>query len=414
MAATTSGPRVAPLLRNLALLSASVIVCSACLELGLRATHLFGARVSWATPDPVLGYRFVPGAAYWSIQESNHPISGSINRFGWRDREWSVTKQAGSYRIAILGDSFVEAMQVEADSTFLALAEAALTSATGHPVELMNFGRSGYTQSEELLVLEREVLRFAPDMVVLCFFPGNDIADIDRVTSSGLQRPFFVPSTAGLVLDTSFAASMTYVIRSDLDLVKRHSIVVSLLSERYSAWQLSQRSAAGRGLDGYLSLCTRDPIPTYVQNYGLNKRLMQKMASILAGRGIRFGIMALPLPAYMPSMNRRFSALDATFDPNYYDKDLATFGAANDVAILGLETTFGEAYRMEGPPLNWQNVGHWTYAGHRVVAGALTSWLRPIVAGHFARPAQGAETGAVNRRESASAHSARTSSMRSW
>lgn len=33
-------------------------------ELVLRTTHLFGAKVSWTEKDVVLGYRFIPNSKY--------------------------------------------------------------------------------------------------------------------------------------------------------------------------------------------------------------------------------------------------------------------------------------------------------------------------------------------------------------
>lgn len=373
-------PRVPALMQNLAVSFAALAVLLALLELLLRSTHLLGARVSWATPDPQLGYRFQPGAAYWSIQENDHPITGRINRFGWRDRNWTVPKPAGSYRIAVLGDSFVEALQVEADSTFLALAASALTARTGRPVELMNFGRSGYTQTEELLVLTREVLPFAPDMVLLFFFPGNDIADVVPQTATTVQRPFFLWSGDSLALDTSFAWSAEFAFRSRIDAVKRHSALVSLLSERFTTLRASRGASSGPGLDEYLRLCTEHPSRRYVHNYALNKRLLRAMGARLAAHGARFVIVVLPLPAYMPTMNQRYLSLDPSFDQHCFDRDLTGFGAEHGMAVIGLEQAFADAYRDHAAALNWKNIGHWTYAGHRVVAATLTRSLSPLLA----------------------------------
>ena len=82
------------------------------LELVLRATHLFGARISYSEPDPILGWRHTPKSKYWFYEENDHPITGRINSYGWRDKEWSLKKPENVYRIAVLGDSMVEAFQV--------------------------------------------------------------------------------------------------------------------------------------------------------------------------------------------------------------------------------------------------------------------------------------------------------------
>jgi hypothetical protein len=86
-------------------------------EIVLRKTHLFGARISWSEPDQLLGWRNSPGRTYWH-KEANHIITGKMNNFCWRDINRSLDKEKGTYRIAFLGDSMVEALNVELDSTF--------------------------------------------------------------------------------------------------------------------------------------------------------------------------------------------------------------------------------------------------------------------------------------------------------
>lgn len=156
----------------------------------MRATHLFNARISWSERDSILVWRFTPGRRYWFKKENDHPVTGRINSYGWKDKEWSLQKPAKTYRIAVLGDSCVEAFQVESDQTFLSLTEQQLNKNQDIKVELMNFGRSGFTQSEELLVLKNCVSQFYTDMVVL-FFSPNDIEDVSRETAGDLIRPFY-------------------------------------------------------------------------------------------------------------------------------------------------------------------------------------------------------------------------------
>jgi hypothetical protein len=58
----------------------------------LRTTHVFGARLAYMVPDSLLAWRFCPGSQYWSFEENDHPVTGSINSYGWRDDEWSLAK----------------------------------------------------------------------------------------------------------------------------------------------------------------------------------------------------------------------------------------------------------------------------------------------------------------------------------
>jgi hypothetical protein len=118
------------------------------LEIFLRTTHFSGARVSWSSPDPQIGWRFKPNFEYWyDSRENDHPIIGRTNNFSWNDKDWLIEKDPGVYRVAILGDSYVEGLQVEQDKHFVALAQADLNHSEGQPgrrFELMNFGRSGF------------------------------------------------------------------------------------------------------------------------------------------------------------------------------------------------------------------------------------------------------------------------------
>lgn len=175
-----------------------LLVCGL-LEVVLRSTHLFNARLSWTEPDREIGWRFTPGREYWFFAENDHAITGRINAMGWRDRERSVKKAPRTFRIAVLGDSYVEAFQVESERTCLARAESRLK---GHRTpdydafEVMNFGRSGMSPAEELIVLERDVFPCEPDVVLVLFTPHNDIADVNRETAADACRPFSTVCTA--------------------------------------------------------------------------------------------------------------------------------------------------------------------------------------------------------------------------
>jgi hypothetical protein len=68
-----------------------------------------------------------------------------VNSAGLRDREHSIDRPEGVYRIAVLGDSYAEAMQVDIKDTFWWLLQEKLTRCAYQPgkrVEVINFGVS--------------------------------------------------------------------------------------------------------------------------------------------------------------------------------------------------------------------------------------------------------------------------------
>src|SRR5258707_9555055 len=136
-----------------------------------------------------------------------------INSDGLRDREHTKAKPADTVRIAVLGDSFTEAMHVPMEQTFWSLLERKLQDCNAFPgkkVEVINFGTSGYGTGQELMMLRRKVWDYSPDLVVLAFTTLNDIYDNSRALSRTEDVPYFVYREGELVYDASFRDSPTY------------------------------------------------------------------------------------------------------------------------------------------------------------------------------------------------------------
>lgn len=373
------------MIRNILLSIVSLLVLMLGLEGTLRVTHAFHARTAWTQPDPEIGYRFTPGRSYWFFAENDHPVEGRINAMGWRDRERSRAKVPGTRRVAVIGDSFVEAFQVELDSTFVAIAERRLNAPAAQdsiraPVEVMNFGRSGMTTSEELWVLDHDVMPCSPDVVVLLFTPENDVADVSPATADTRLRPFYhLRPDGSLGLDTSFASSRAYRTRVWINGLKQASALVSLITERYNVWRREaaapQTGSGGSKVTPLLSLCTATPDSTFSRNYALNKRLLGEMSAACRSRGVSFIMMSVPT-IYRPADIEQMRRADPTFDPGFFDADLGALADSLRAGFVPLTRPFEARARATGRSLNW---GHWNYEGHRVVARELARALVPVL-----------------------------------
>jgi len=162
-------------------------------------------------PDDYTGTSLRPGVEGWSRSEGEAYIR--INSDRLRDREHSKAKPSGTVRIAVLGDSFAEAAQVPLEATFWAHLERELNACYAfgqRRVEVLNFGVSGYGTAQELLTLRHRAWSYSPDIVLLAFFPGNDVRNNSKVLEPEKLRPFFVISDRRLTLDDSFLADPGY------------------------------------------------------------------------------------------------------------------------------------------------------------------------------------------------------------
>jgi hypothetical protein len=102
----------------------------------------------------------------------------TLNSAGMHDQEHQTAKPANTFRILVLGDSFMRAHQVEEGETAHQVMENLLNSEDpSRRFEVINAGTDGWGTGQELLYYRREGRFYQPDMVILMLFLGNDVQD---------------------------------------------------------------------------------------------------------------------------------------------------------------------------------------------------------------------------------------------
>ncbi|HZH32311.1 MAG TPA: SGNH/GDSL hydrolase family protein [Pyrinomonadaceae bacterium] len=198
---------------KLALLLSALLFALLSAEIALRiAGYTYPV---FYTTDTVRGYALEPGLSGWYRKEGAAYIR--INSEGLRDREHPKEKPANTLRIALLGDSYAEALQVPLEAAFWVVLEQRLQGcqafSAGRRVEVVNFGVSGYGTAQELLTLRERVWDYAPDIVLLAVTTNNDITDNLRAFKKAEEIPYFVHRDGQLALDDSFRESRTFRLR---------------------------------------------------------------------------------------------------------------------------------------------------------------------------------------------------------
>lgn len=186
--------------------------------LGELALHLGGIKglkkpsepVSFDTyrlDDPAGAWSLNPGASFEWLGEGERSFI-QANKDGLRDREHTKEKPPKTFRIAVLGDSYAEALQVPMENTFWWKMRKQLnkkcTALGDRKVEVINFGVQGYGTAQELMTLRQKVWKYSPDLVILAFFPGNDMINNSKQLEFYKRRPFFVYKNGELVPDLSW------------------------------------------------------------------------------------------------------------------------------------------------------------------------------------------------------------------
>ncbi len=91
-----------------------------------------------------------------------------INGQGWNSGrgDYAVERRAATTRIALVGDSYVEALQVANTDSAAEVLERTLMQ-SGRPAEVYRFGISGAPLSQYVHMIEREVVHYRPDWIVV-------------------------------------------------------------------------------------------------------------------------------------------------------------------------------------------------------------------------------------------------------
>lgn len=121
------------------------------------------------------GKKWWPQTTY-HIQSDEFRAQFRTNDRGYRARTETPKTSDRPYRVAFVGDSFTEGMQVGVEQTFCARIERGLKGlAPGRDVVCENFGVADTGLFEYWHRMIHDVLKSEPpDAVVLCIFPGND------------------------------------------------------------------------------------------------------------------------------------------------------------------------------------------------------------------------------------------------
>jgi len=150
-------------------------------EQAFEFVHMGGQECS--KPDLISGFIHLKNKRITWTQEGFS--SGSTNSIGFVDCEHAVEKPPGVCRIAMLGDSMTESLQVPQDSRFSNLLERRLNAVYPGRFEVFNFGISAAGPGQDLLTYLRYVRQFKPDVTILFFESGDEDKDG--------RKPFMAP-----------------------------------------------------------------------------------------------------------------------------------------------------------------------------------------------------------------------------
>ncbi|MBC7996393.1 MAG: SGNH/GDSL hydrolase family protein [Leptolyngbya sp.] len=262
-------------------------------------------------PDPVIGSRHIASKQVtWRLEGLSRD---SLNAYGMRDFPRELKKPISTLRIAVLGDSAVEGLQVPLEETFPADLERMLNRefASGkgkfQKAEVLNFGCAGYSTAQELVQYETLVSKFAPDVVVL-FYNHRDAQEsviLETIKNVAEVKPYAYLDKEGQInIDNSVVTAHAEELKPSpvLDWLRRNSRIYGVINQTTFALNVNDKRFVK--VKHWWTKAQKDFAPKNLEisnlGYGVQDadavggKLIEKLNSILKAKGSRLVLVMFP------------------------------------------------------------------------------------------------------------------------
>jgi hypothetical protein len=376
-------------LRIAALIVFGVAAALVIFEIGLRIANLWFPY--FFSYDPDRGWGLRPNTSRWYNREGEAFVQ--INSDGFREKPYAKRKRADTVRVAMLGDSYTEAIQVLADKTFCSVAGQALArcpALKGRRVEALNFGVDGYGTAQELITLQRKVWPYSPDIVVLAVFLGNDIRN-NSVTLEGDQcRPFYVYRDNRLVPAGPFFDSKAFRLWCMTRFSYRDMQLLGLFDNAWTIlWERPQSPTSQHPIERAINYNIYKPPAdqAWRDAWQVTEGLITEMRNEVASHGASFVVVTLDTGIQVwpkPQVRENFERYLGVNDLFYPDRRIAELGRREGFAVLTLSEPlqrYAEQHDafLHGFKNTPMGFGHWNAEGHRVAGDLIAQKLCEMI-----------------------------------
>lgn len=351
------------------------VICLLGLEIGVRLFSREGE--SLLVKDDAIGQRYqrnFDGVRY--VPEANRSVRLRFNDMGFRGPDLAESKSAETIRVAILGDSFVASIGVDQSETMTAqLADQLNAKAATPRFATMNFGVSGFGTAQELLTWRHVVRDQKPDLVVLCFYNGNDLSDnCERLSTA--NRPYFTFDDRDELLLHPMSASRNIASRW----LSEHS--------RLYVWQKNQMRVARdrlRDWSGNLppgfAIFRRNPPAPFDEAWRLTEKLLLQIKTEVAASGAEFLLAQIPCHEQIYDRDwqnlLKVAGADAgNFRRENPEERIAEVCSRHGIERVSLLPALQGA--SKDAELFFPGNGHWNDRGNKVAAAALADVIAKI------------------------------------
>lgn len=378
------------IISNLVLLIFSLTFIFFCLNLTLSFLGYHGAVYQY-DEETGLGV-LIPNNSFIH-QKSCFSNKVQTNQDGFHDRNFSIQKEENTFRIAVIGDSFVQSLEVPLEKTFHKKLEKRLNQNNDkRNYEVYSFGRSGNGSSLNYLFLKNFVKKYQPDLVLHSFFPLNDLRDDSiELTQTYIQETGDQEVVLGKVYPDPHSELTASWIESELQKQKekrgeksffekffRKLAVVGWFKEKIKIFKYklnqteSDQPLSSDSLPIDFQVFLKDQTEAYSKAWEIQKNLIHLIKNESEEIGARYVLFSL---ADSLRVNEQYKNLESWNDQkmnlNQVEERLKQISEELGVTYYPLYPYFKENLPAQGNEIAFPCDGHWNELGHDLAARGL-------------------------------------------
>lgn len=341
---------------------------------------------------------------WWQNPDTNERIWIQFNSASRRDIEHPYAKPQDTTRIMFLGDSYTSAWQHPIDESYV----ARMRSWVDEDVQLLNAGFHGWGTDRQYLYYREDGHRYDSDVVVLQIYIGNDVIDNgvgvledtalddERLVISYDQpstRPYFIfddTDSLEFVPPNDFAPTRSERVGGIRSFLRTYSMTYSLLEQLIVSFAPSDSSVASFDdvqdrapveipIDYYAYSPESQQRDDWMQAWHITEQLLLMLRDEVEGHGGQ--LVVLLVDTRWQHDREGYQAFLADWDiPEAWtgeqlgERMQAILDEHNIPYLVPLSALL-DFEDQTGISINLRLDGHWTDAGHCVVATELNNWL---------------------------------------
>lgn len=310
--------------------------------------------------DRILGWKLSSG---WDGKHRHHDfnVRYKINSMGFRQS--SAYDAKGKRKVAMVGDSFTFGQGVNDQETFI----ERINMDSELDYTCFNFAIPGYSTDQELLLIQKNILRFSPEFILVVVFLGNDLFDnrLRFPLQANNAKPFYDLVDSKLFLRNVPVPVKYKTPQHQLEGMIKVGLLPEQSQSRFAAF-LERSELYKLGRDFYTQAKNKGSVvsnESFSESSQLFFALVDQIKETCRQNNIHLGLILMPSRKYVEAPG----SFQASYQ-EYFRKEILTWSRTIQLNTIDLASHLKAYYLKTNAKIFYSFEGHLTAEGNKITA----------------------------------------------